>query len=104
MFLKVLVFWVFFNRELSSIIHHYSMDLDIIIFFNHKPQFLIKMFLTLKSGCNIYEFKLHLNLLDICACYSCLVTIEQGVQECPLNDHVSKLMLCVHEIKNVNLV
>jgi len=25
------------------------------------------MFLTLKSGCNIYEFKLHLNLLDICA-------------------------------------
>jgi NADH:ubiquinone oxidoreductase subunit E len=30
--------------------------------------------------------------------------IEQGVQECPLNDHMSKLMLCVHEIQNVNLV
>jgi hypothetical protein len=58
------------------------------------------MFLTLKSGCNIYEFKLHLNLLD----YLCLVTIEQDVQECPLNDHMSKLMLCVHEIQNVNLV
>jgi hypothetical protein len=57
------------------------------------------MFLTLKSGCNIYEFKLHLNLLD----YLCLVTIEQDVQECPLNDHMSKLMLCVHEIQNEKL-
>jgi hypothetical protein len=34
----------------------------------------------------------------------CLVTIEQDVQECPLNDHMSKLMLCVYEIQNVNLV
>ena len=47
---------------------------------NHKPQLVIKMFLTLKIGCSVHEFKLLLNLLDICASYSCLVTIEQDVQ------------------------
>jgi hypothetical protein len=56
------------------------MDLDIIIFFYHKPQLVIKMFLTLKIGCSVHEFKLLLNLLDICASYSFLVTTEQDVQ------------------------
>jgi len=36
------------------------------------------MFLTLKIGCSVHEFKLL--LLDICASYSCLVTIERDVQ------------------------
>ena len=47
---------------------------------NHKPQFVIKMFLTFKICCSVHEFKLLLNLLDICASYSCLVIIEQDVQ------------------------
>jgi hypothetical protein len=44
------------------------MDLDIrIFFFYHKPQLVIKIFLTLKIGCSVHEFILLLNLLDICA-------------------------------------
>ena len=54
--------------------------MDIIKKNNHKPQFMIKMILTLKICCSVHEFKLLLNLLDICASYSCLVTIEQDVQ------------------------
>jgi hypothetical protein len=62
-------------------IYHYSMDLDIrIFFFYHKPQLVIKIFLTLKIGCSVHEFILLLNLLDICASYFCLVTTEQDVQ------------------------
>ena len=56
------------------------MDMDIIKKNNHKPQFVIKMILPLKICCSVHEFKLLLNLLDICASYSCLVTIEQDVQ------------------------
>jgi hypothetical protein len=51
--------------------------MDIIKKNNHKPQFVIKMILPLKICCSVHEFKLLLNLLDICASYSCLVTIEQ---------------------------
>jgi hypothetical protein len=56
------------------------MDLDIRKKNNYKPQFVIKMFLTLKIDCSVHEFKLLLSLLDICASDSCLVTIEQDKQ------------------------
>jgi hypothetical protein len=57
------------------------MELELENLFYHKPQLVIQMFLTLKIGCSVYEFKLLLNLLDICASYSCFrVTTEQDVQ------------------------
>jgi hypothetical protein len=41
------------------------MDLDIrIFFFYHKPQLVIKMFLTLKIGCSVHEFILLLSLMS----------------------------------------
>jgi hypothetical protein len=56
------------------------MDLDISKFVLSQTHLVIKMFLTLKIGCTVHEFKLLLSLLDICASYSCLVTAEQDVQ------------------------
>jgi hypothetical protein len=77
--LKVLFFfYLIWNYLLSYIIIQWTWTLEKKI--NHKPQFVIKMFLTLKICCSVHEFKLLLNLLDICASYSCLVTTEQDVQ------------------------
>ena len=78
-FLKVLFFlYLIRNYLLSYIIIRWTWTLENL--FYHKPQLVIKMFLTLKIGCSVHEFKLLLNLLDICASYSCLVTTEQDVQ------------------------
>jgi hypothetical protein len=73
--LKVFFFYLVRNYLLSYIIIRWTWTLWKNI--NHKPQFAIKMILTLNIFCSVHEFKLLLNLLDICASYSCLVTLER---------------------------
>ena len=77
MFLNVLFFNLIGNYLLSYIIIRWTWTIEKTI--NHKPQLVIKMCLTLTIGCSIHEFKLLLNLLDICASYSRSVTTEQDV-------------------------